>query len=101
MDLQPKEDLRENLRIRLSLFGFTLMESLIKDVDAFGFTDMALRKPLFIRHWEHRHNLLPRGASTVIEDHLTVESLLPNVLLRLFLRLMFIYRCRRLKELLT
>ncbi len=99
--VEPEEELKEGMVIRLKFLGFTIMESLIRNVGAFGFTDIALKKPFFIRHWEHRHIFIPKGNSTVIEDHLTVESLLPNVLLRLFLRLMFIYRCRRLKELLT
>ncbi len=99
--VEPEEELKEGMVIRLKFLGFTIMESLIRDVGAFGFTDIALKKPFFIRHWEHRHIFIPRGSSTVIEDHLTVESLLPNVLLRLFLRFMFIYRCRRLKRLLT
>lgn len=96
--VEPEEELKEGMVIRLKFLGFTIMESLIRDVGAFGFTDIALKKPFFIRHWEHRHKFIPKGNSTVIEDHLTVESLLPNVLLRLFLRLMFIYRCRRLKD---
>ncbi len=99
--VEPEEELKEGMVIKLKCLGFTIMESLIRDVGAFGFTDIALKKPFFIKHWEHRHIFIPRGNSTVIEDHLTVESLLPNVLLRLFLRLMFIYRCRRLKRLLT
>lgn len=99
--VEPEEELKEGMVIRLKFLGFTIMESLIRDVGAFGFTDIALKKPFFIKHWEHRHIFIPKGNSTVIEDHLTVESLLPNVLLRLFLRLMFIYRCRRLKKLLT
>ncbi len=99
--VEPEEELKEGMVIRLKFLGFTIMESLIRDVGAFGFTDIALKKPFFIRHWEHRHKFIPKGNSTVIEDHLTVESLLPNVLLIPFLRLMFIYRCRRLKKLLT
>lgn len=100
MDLEPKDELKENLRIRLSFLGFTLMESLIRDVSPYGFTDIAIKKPPFIRYWEHRHILIPKGNSTVIEDHLTVEGYLPEPLMRLTFRLMFIYRCRAIKRLL-
>lgn len=101
MKVKPEEELRENLRIRLSFMGFTLMESLIRDVGPHGFTDLALRKPFLIRHWEHRHLLVPKGFSTVVEDHLTVESLLPEPLMKFFLGLMFKHRCRAIKRLMA
>lgn len=100
MRVEPCGELRENLRVRLTFAGFLLMESLIKDVRPEGFTDRALRRPPFIKHWEHEHLFLPAGALTVIEDRLVVETCLPSFLMRAVLGLMFNYRCRAMKRLL-
>ncbi len=100
MDLNPKEELRDGLKIELKFMGIGLMESLIRDVGPYGFTDFALKKPALIKYWEHRHLLIPKGDSTVIEDHLTVEAYLPEPLIGAFLRLMFIHRCRTIRKLL-
>ncbi len=99
--IDPQEDLKEGMVIKVKFLGFTLMESLIRDVNPFGFTDLALKKPFFIKHWKHRHILVPKGPSTVIEDHLTVESPLPDALLRPILRFIFHHRCKSLKRILT
>lgn len=98
MGVEPMRELEDGLRIRLKFVGFTLMESLIRDVGPYGFTDVALKKPPFIRYWEHRHRFVPKGASTVIEDHLTVEAQLPESLIRSLIGFMFKYRCWRIKR---
>ncbi|MFN3947244.1 MAG: hypothetical protein ACK4LA_04065 [Aquificaceae bacterium] len=101
IDLYPKEEIREGLVIELKLLGFDFMSSLIRDVNPFGFTDIALKRPLFIKHWEHKHVFVPKGNLTVIEDYLVVDALLPNFLTRSFLKAMFSYRCKRVKKLMT
>ncbi|MFN3471754.1 MAG: hypothetical protein ACK4ZR_04030 [Aquificaceae bacterium] len=101
MDLHPKEEIREGLVIDLKLLGFAFMSSLIRDVSPFGFTDVALKKPPFLKYWEHRHVFVPKGNLTVIEDHLMVDAFLPNSLTRVLLKGMFLYRCKRLKKLMV
>ncbi|MDW8293785.1 MAG: hypothetical protein RMK21_00310 [Aquificaceae bacterium] len=99
MKVEPLEELSEGLRVKLKFLGFTFMESLIRDLDIQGFTDIALRKPPFIKHWEHKHRFIPKGASTVIEDLLTVDTCLPASLMRSSIELMFKYRCRAVRKL--
>jgi ligand-binding SRPBCC domain-containing protein len=100
LSIESEEPLKEGLRIRLKLLGITLMESLIRELHPHGFTDIALKKPFFIKGWKHVHRYVPKGSSTVIEDELFVESHIPAVLLKPLLRLMFIYRCGRLRKIL-
>ncbi|RMH79474.1 MAG: hypothetical protein D6674_07620 [Acidobacteria bacterium] len=99
MTIQPSEDLYNGMKLNLKLFGITLMESLIKDLGPDGFTDVAIGKPPLINYWEHRHLIMPRGSSTVIEDHLYVKSPVPDALLRPLFRIIFSYRCRKIRDL--
>ena len=102
MSLSPREELRDGFRIKLKFLNFVLlMESLIREVDAYGFVDVAVKKPPLIKYWEHRHIIVPRGNSTLIEDRLTVEASIPNALMKLMLNFIFSYRCKRIKELLA
>ncbi|MFN7064973.1 MAG: hypothetical protein ACK4OF_02320 [Aquificaceae bacterium] len=101
MKVEPEREVEEGLRINLKLLGFTLMTSLIKDITPFGFTDLALRKPFPVKYWEHKHLLVPKGRLTIIEDYLKIDSSIPKPLIRLLLRLIFSYRCKRIKKLLT